>query len=89
MLIDAMSILGESDCNFTILKHDSQNVKCTGRKSGSKIVIKGDANYKTFVDSLFLGGVVKVHIAYSTVSYLMELKADDSLDIFTKTFLEK
>lgn len=89
MLIDAMSILGERDCNVTILKPDGQKAKCTGSESGSKIVIKGDTNYKTFVDSLFLGGVVKVHIAYSTVSYLMELKADDFLDMFTKTFLEK
>ena len=89
MLIDAMSILGESDCNVTILKPDGQKVKCIGRKSGSKIVIRGDTNYKTFVDSLFLGGIVKVHIAYSSLSYLMELKADDFLNMFTKTFLEK
>ena len=88
MLIDAMSILGESDCNVTILKPDGQKVKCTGRKSGSKIVIKGDNNYKTFVDSLFLGGIVKVHISYSSLSYLLELKADDFLDMFTNTFLE-
>ncbi len=85
MLIDTMSILGESECNVTILKPDGQKVKCT---SGSKIVIKGDTNYKTFVDSLFLGGIVKVHIAYSSLSYLLELKADDFLDMFTKTFLE-
>ncbi len=89
MLINTMSILGESDCNITILKPDGQKVKCIGRKSGSKIVIRGDTNYKTFVDSLFLGGIVKVHIAYSSLSYLMELKADDFLDMFTKTFLDK